>query len=247
MIGSVKLSIIFHSGPSMCESFPYPIEDYNSRPYYSSFIRFIRFVSFYFSTTLPALYFSALNFNKQMIPSDLLVPIIQAREMVPFSLWLEMALMILMFEVVREAGVRLPQAVGSALSIVGALILGQVAVSAGLVGAPTIVIISISYISAFIITPIADVTALLRIALLIASSLFGPFGLIVAILGLTTHMVSLTSMGVPYMAPIAPTHFRDFKDLVFRFPIKWLKHRPKSIPNQRDSKIQSLPNTGDKR
>ncbi|WP_079507571.1 spore germination protein [Mesobacillus jeotgali] len=222
------------------------IEDYNSRPYYSSFIRLIRFMAFILSTTLPSLYISALNFNKEMIPSDLLIPIIEAREIVPFSLWLEIALMILMFEVVREAGVRLPQAVGPALSIVGALILGQVAVSAGLVGAPTIVIISVSYISAFIVTPIADITALTRIALLISSSLFGPFGLIVALLGLVTHMVSLTSLGVPYMSPLAPTYFHDFKDAFIRFPTKWLKHRPKFIPNKRSTKVKSLPDTGDK-
>lgn len=222
------------------------IEDYNSRPYYSSFIRFIRFLAFILSTTLPALYISALNFNKEMIPADLLVPIIEAREMVPFTLWMEMLLMILMFEVVREAGVRLPQVVGSSLSIVGALILGQVAVSAGLVGAPTIVIISISYISAFIITPIADITALLRIGFLIASCLFGPFGLIVALLGLITHMVSLTSLGIPYMSPLAPTYFRDFKDTLFRSPTKWLRHRPTSIPNKRSKKVESLPDTGDK-
>lgn len=214
------------------------IEDYNSRPYYSSFIRIIRVFAFIISTTLPALYISALYFNKEMIPSDLLIPIIEEREMVPFSLWLEMFLMILMFEVVREAGVRLPQAVGSALSIVGALILGQVAVTAGLVGAPTIVVISISYISAFIITPIADITALLRIALLISSTMFGMFGLIVALLGLITHMVSLTSLGIPYMAPLAPTYFRDFKDTFIRFPTKWLKQRPTSISNKRSTKIE---------
>lgn len=222
------------------------IEDYIARPYYSSFIRLLRFGAFLFSITLPALYLSALNFNKEIIPTDLIVPIIQAREMVPFSLWMEILLMILMFEVVREAGVRLPQQVGAALSIVGALILGQVAVTAGIVGAPTIIIISVSYISAFIITPIADITALLRIGFLIASCIFGPFGLVVAFLGLITHMVSLTSIGIPYMAPFAPTYFRDFLDTLVRFPTRFLRHRPESIPNERRSKIRSLPDTGDK-
>lgn len=222
------------------------IEDYSSRPYYSSFIRLMRFFSFIISISLPALYIAAINFHKVMIPSEMIVPIIQARETVPFPLTMEVFMMILMFEVVREAGVRLPQQIGSALSIVGALILGQVSVSAGLVGAPTIVVVSISYIAAFVITPIADVTALLRIGLFIASSLFGGYGLIVVMLGLLTHMISLTSLGVPYMAPFAPFYFQDWKDLLIRLPLRWKKHRPKSIPNQRAPRIKSLPKTGDK-
>lgn len=222
------------------------IEDYNSRPYYSSFIRVLRFISFTISISLPAFYIAAINFHKEMIPSEMIVPIIKARETVPFPLTMEVAMMILMFEVVREAGVRLPQQIGSALSIVGALILGQVSVSAGLVGAPTIVVVSISYIAAFIITSIAEVTALLRIGLFVASSLFGGYGLIVAILGLITHMVSLTSLGVPYMAPIAPFYLQDWKDLFIRLPLRWKKHRSKSIPNHRTPRIRSLPKTGDK-
>lgn len=222
------------------------IEDYSSRPYYSSFIRMLRFVSFVISISLPGIYIAAINFHKVMIPSDMIVPIIQARETVPFPLAMEIAMMILMFEVVREAGVRLPQQIGSSLSIVGALILGQVSVSAGLVGAPTIIVVSISYIAAFVITPIADVTALLRIGLLIASSLFGGYGLIVAMLGLLTHMISLTSLGIPFMAPFAPFYFQDWKDSLIRLPLRWKKQRPKSIPNQRKTRIRSLPKTGDK-
>ncbi|WP_088052066.1 spore germination protein [Virgibacillus dakarensis] len=222
------------------------IEDYNSRPYYSSFIRLMRFLAFFISISFPALYISVLNFNKSLIPSDMIVPLIQARETVPFPLAMEVIMMILMFEVVREAGVRLPKQLGSALSIVGALILGDVSVSAGLVGAPTIVIVSISYIAAFVITPIADVTALIRIGLFIASSVFGSYGLCMAMLGLLTHMVSLTSLGVPYMTPFSPSHFQDWKDGIIRFPTKLLKQRPKSIPNQRTTRMKSLPKTGDK-
>lgn len=221
------------------------IEDYNSRPYYSSFVRLLRFFGFIISITLPALYISTLNFNKALIPSDLLVPLIQAREAVPFPLAMEVMFMVIMFEVVREAGVRLPQQIGTAISIVGPLILGDVAVSAGLVGAPTVVVVSISFIAAFIVTPIADVTALLRLGLFIAASLFGSFGLCMALLALLTHMVSLTSLGVPYMAPFSPLYIRDWKDAFVRFPTKLLKQRLKSIPNQRPRKIKSVPDTGD--
>lgn len=220
-------------------------EDYGARPYYSSFIRFIRFFSFIVTITLPSLYISALNFNKALIPSDMIVPIIQARETVPFPLAMEVILMILMFEIVREAGVRLPQQFGTAISIVGPLILGDVSVSAGLVGAPTVVIVSLSFIAAFVITPIAETAALLRIGLFIASSLFGTYGLFVSLLGLIIHMVSLTSLGIPYMSPFAPFYFRDWKDSIVRFPTRLLKYRPKSVPHKRSRRIMSLPKTGD--
>lgn len=223
------------------------VEDYYSRPYYSSFIRLLRFFSFLVSISLPALFITALNFNTALIPSDIIVPLIQARESVPFPLAMEVIMMILMFEVVREAGVRLPQQIGTAISIVGPLILGDVAVTSGLVGAPTVVIVSISYIAAFLITPIADVTSLLRIYLFFASSIFGSFGLCMALLGLLTHMVSLSSLGVPYMAPFSPLHYKDWKDAIIRFPTKLMWKRSRSIPNRRDRKIWSLPETSGKK
>lgn len=223
------------------------IEDYSSRPYYSTFLRIIRFFAYFVSIILPSMYIAALNFNKELIPSDMIVPIIEARESVPFPLPMEVLLIILMFEVVREAGIRLPEQIGTAISIVGPLILGDVAVSAGLVGAPTVVIVSLSYIASFVITPIADAAALLRIGLFAATSVFGTYGLFVALLGLLTHMVSLTSLGIPYMSPYAPFYFGDWKDSIVRFPTRLVKSRPKSVPNKRSKKITSLPNLGDEK
>lgn len=245
--------IIFINGTPVCLYVPYlfieslkNVEDYHSRPYYTSLIRIIRFFAFVISTTFPAIYMAALNFHKEMIPSDMIVPVVQAREAVPFPLTLEIIITIIMFEVIREAGVRLPQHIGAAFSIVGALILGEVAVAAGLFGAPTIIIVSISFIAAFVITPITDVTALLRLLFFIGSSLFGAYGLFVMLLAILTHMVSLTSLGVPYMSPLSPFYLRDLKDTIVKFPKRWLTHRPQSIPNKKPKKVESLPETGGK-
>lgn len=245
--------VILINGTPVCLYVPYlfiesmkNVEDYYSRPYYSSLIRITRFVAFIISTTFPALYMAALNFHKEMIPSDLIVPIVQARETVPFPLTLEIIITIIMFEVIREAGVRLPQHIGTAFSIVGALILGEVAVAAGLFGAPTIIIVSISFIAAFVITPITDVTSLLRLFFFIGSSIFGAFGLIVMLLAVLTHMVSLTSLGVPYLAPFSPFYLRDLKDSIVKFPKRMLKRRPESIPNKKPQQVESLPSTGGK-
>jgi spore germination protein KA len=222
------------------------IEDYVSRPYYSSLIRLTRFIAFFISVYAPATYLTALNFEKNLIPSDLVVPILQARELVPFPLVMEILIAVLLYEIVREAGVRLPESIGAALGIVGALILGEVAVSAGLIGAPTIVIVSLSYIASFIITPIVDVVSLLRIILIASAALFGSYGIVMVSLGILTHMVTISSFGVPYTAPFSPFYFRDWKDAFVRFPTRLLKNRPHSIPNQRSERIESVPDTGDK-
>ncbi len=219
-------------------------EDYVSRPYYSSLIRIIRFFAFILCIISPGLYITAINFEKNLIPSDMIVPIIQARELVPFPLVIEVLISILLYEIVREAGVRLPKQIGSALSIVGALILGEVSVSAGLVGAPTVVAVSISYIAGFVITPIADTIALLRIVFIFAAAMFGSYGLVVASLFLLMHMVTLTSFGIPYMAPFSPLHFRDLKDAIVRFPTRLLRHRSRSIPSEKDQKLSNAPETG---
>lgn len=233
-------------GPNLfLENFTY-MEDYVSKPFYSSFIRLIRYLTFFLSIYTPALYLTALNFEKNLIPSDIMVPIMQAREQVPFPLVVELLIGIVLFEIIREAGVRLPKTIGSALSIVGALIIGEVAVNAGLIGAPTIIIVSLSFIASFVIIPLAGVIAILRIIFILAASLFGSYGIAMVSLAVLTHMVSLTSFGVPYMAPYSPFYFRDWKDTFIRFPTRLLKKRPKSIPNQKPDYVESLPDTEDK-
>ena len=149
--------------------------------------------------------------------------------------------MMVMFELVREAGVRMPRPLGQAVSIVGALILGEVSVDAGLIGAPTIIVTSTAGIASFLINPLADVTAILRIGLLIPSSILGFYGLLVTLLMLMTHMVSLTSLGVPYCAPFAPLHLRDWKDTFLRLPLSMYRKRRESVPNQRSVRVRRLP------
>jgi spore germination protein KA len=216
-------------------------EDYSSRPYYATFVRLMRFIAFLLSVTLPSLYVMAVNFHKEIIPSELIVSLAESRQRVPFPLVMELFGLVIIFEVVREAGVRMPRAIGQAVSIVGALILGQVSVQAGFIGAPTIIIVALSTISSFMITPIADATAILRLLFIIPTSIFGFYGFLGFGLALLTHMVSLTSLGVPYMAPFAPFHLRDWKDSFVRFPFWRLRERPQSIPSLREKRIEKLP------
>ena len=216
-------------------------EDYSSRPYYATFVRLLRLLAFIISSTFPSFYYMAMSFHKELIPSELIVSFSEARQKVPFPLFMELVGLMLAFEIVREAGVRMPRVIGQAVSIVGALILGQVSVQAGLIGAPTIIVVAVSAISSFIITPIAEVATLLRFLLVIVASFFGFFGILPVLLAILTHMASLTSMGVPYLAPIAPFYFKDWKDLFVRLPFPFLRERPNSIPNLRKRRIEQLP------
>lgn len=216
-------------------------EDYSSRPYYVSFIRLIRFSSFFISILAPAYYIFALNFHKEMIPTALVANFQQASEQSPFPTVIEVLIMLGMFEVVREAGIRLPKSVGSAVSIVGALILGQVSVDAGLVSAPTIIAVAISIIAGFVLTPLADTVSILRFINIIAAALLGAFGVFLVMMAMVVHVASLTSLEIPYLAPFAPIHLKDWKDSVIRVPIQHNRERPVSFPNHKTVKIRRLP------
>jgi len=217
------------------------VEDYSSRPFSSSVVRLLRLFAFVISTMLPALYICIVNFHKEAIPSGFLLALEKSREGVPLPLVQETLLLIVLFEIVREAGVRMPRAIGQAVSIVGALILGEVSVAAGLISAQTIIVVSTAAITAFIVTPVAEVVSLLRIIYIIPSATFGFYGLMVSVLFTIMHMANLKSMGVYYMAPIMPLYFRDWKDAFIRLPYRLLKYRPKSIPNVRPIRYKRVP------
>lgn len=212
-------------------------EDYYSRPYYTSLVRLIRFTSFWISIFLPAFYVATQNFHKEMLPTELLASIAAAREGVPFPLIMELTMMLIVFEILREAGVRMPRAIGQAVSIVGALILGEAAVDAGIVGTPTIIIVAVAGITTFIITPFADAATMLRLLMLIPAGTIGLFGLLIATLALAVHLASLTSMKVPYLAPIAPLILKDWKDTFVRLSLLRLRKMPQSIPEKRNIRI----------
>ncbi|MEB1807032.1 MAG: spore germination protein [Bacillaceae bacterium] len=212
-------------------------EDYYSRQYYSSLVRIIRFLSFGISINFPALYVATQNFHKEMIPTELLASIAAAREGVPFPLVMELVMMLIVFEILREAGVRMPQAIGQAMSIVGALILGDAAVQAGVVGTPTIIIIGITGITSFVVTPLSDSSAILRFLFIVPASVIGLYGLILANLVLLVHLSSIKSAGIPYLSPISPAVFNDWRDVFVRLHPKFYKEtRAKSIPLQKDPK-----------
>lgn len=218
-------------------------EDYYSRPYFASAIRLLRFVAFFISILAPALYVAMTTFHQELIPTKLLLSMAAAHEGVPFPAVIEAAIMMMIFEILREAGVRLPRPVGQAVSIVGALVIGESAVSAGLIGAPMVIVVAVTAVAAFTVPSQTDAFAIVRFGLLVLSGIMGGFGILIGLLAMLIHLISLTSFGTPYLMPLAPFDTQGQKDTFVRAPIWTLKKRPvgMSLDDTRQNSTQVGP------
>ncbi|MBR8658290.1 MULTISPECIES: spore germination protein [Bacillales] len=203
-------------------------EDYYERFMPATLIRWLRYLFLLISLLTPAAYVAITTFHQQMLPTTLLLSIAAARESIPFPAIVEALIMEISFEALREAGVRLPKTVGQAVSILGALVVGQAAVEAGIVSAPMVIVVSITGIASFTIPHFNASIALrmLRFPLMIAASILGIYGILVGIVLIMGHLANLRSMGVPYLSPIAPMSVSDLKDVLIRAPWPFMKKRP---------------------
>lgn len=203
-------------------------DDYYERHITASFIRLIRYFFYGVALTLPSFYIAFSTFHQGMIPTSLLYSMAAGRTNVPFPALIEAFIMELTFEGLREAGIRLPKAVGQSVSIVGALVIGQAAVQAGIVSAAMVIIVSLTGIASFIFPKysLALSIRLLRFVLMILAGTLGLFGIFLGIFIIMIHMCNLRSFGVPFLAPLAPLSISSFKDVFIRAP-KWsMERRP---------------------
>ncbi|MEH7481061.1 spore germination protein [Neobacillus drentensis] len=221
-------------------------EDYYQNQYIGSMLRILRLGAFFLALYAPALYVAMITHHHALVPSVLLVSIAAQREAIPFPAIIEAFIMEITFEVLREAGIRMPRAIGPALSIVGALILGQAAVEAGFVSAAMVIIVSVTAIASFALPNynIGITARTLRFILLIVASYSGLYGVLIASLIIGMHMCGLNSFGVPYLAPIAPFRLNEQKDVLFRFSITNMVNRPS--PANKKNKVRLIKeNEGD--
>jgi spore germination protein KA len=198
-------------------------DDYYAKFYTGSFFRLIRYFAFVISLTLPSIYVMLGSFHQEMIPTPLALTIASGREVIPFPVLLEALIMEISFELMREAGLRMPKPVGQAVSIVGSLIIGQAAVQAGMVSPFMVIVVAITGIASFAIPNYAASFSirLIRFPLLIASGTLGLLGFAAAFSMLAIHALSIRSFGEAYLAPAAPFQPSDQKDTIIRFP--WWK------------------------
>ncbi|WAA09071.1 spore germination protein [Fervidibacillus albus] len=216
--------------PALFAQFLQAPEDYYQR-FDFGFIRFLRYIGMLISLLAPSLYIAVTTFHQEMLKTTLLISIAAQREGIPFPAFVEALIMEITFELLREAGIRMPRAIGPAISIVGALVLGEAAVSASLVSPAMVIVVSITAISGFTFPSfsIGIPFRLFRFVLMALAASFGLFGIIIGLIAIIIHLCSLQSFGVPYMYPFAPFNFNDQKDVIFRVPLWMMKTRPQPI------------------
>lgn len=217
LVGPVDLLAVVHSPEDYYMGFPM-----------GSVIRLIRYLAVIISLMLPAFYIAIVTYHQEMIPTELLLAIISARQGVPFPVLIEALLMESLFEALREAGVRLPRPFGQAISIVGALIMGTAAVQAGLVSPIMVIVVATTAIASFIspIFSLALTMRFLRFPLMILGAALGLYGVALGIFFVLIHIAGLRSFGMPFLSPISPQNLKDMKDTFIRIPWHLMEKRP---------------------
>lgn len=214
----------------LIEDFQSPSDYYNSA-YSATLARYLRLISVVLSVLLPAYYVSAELFHLQLIPLSFLLTIVNSLKGIPLSPSFEMFFTLLIFEILNEASVRMPKYVGMVVSIVGGLVLGETAVTAGIISAPTLMIIALSGICLYTVPELEQTFSILRFIMLIIAGSFGGYGLIVGIGVLIIYLVSFESFKAPLMSPFAPLVKSDLKDAFYKGFLIEQEFRPRSIKN----------------
>ena len=204
-------------------------EDYYDHFIFGSFNRFLRTTASIATISIPAVYLALVTYHQEMIPTQLLITLSASLEGVPLPTSLSLIIMLIIFDVLREAGARMPSAVGQTVNIVGTLVLGQAAVEAQLVSAPVIIITAISGITTLVLPTLIESVVLLRLFLLVLSSFMGLYGYFIGIMLIFLHLMSIRSFGVPYMMSITRFKDHDGQDSWIRAPWWSMTLRPKII------------------
>ncbi|MFF2888315.1 spore germination protein [Paenibacillus sp. NPDC057967] len=217
-------------GPITLFQFFIAPEDYYQRADIATLLRWVRILSFMLSIFVPALYVAVVSYHQELLPTSLLISIAGQREGVPFPAFVEATIMMVTFEVLREAGLRMPRIAGQAISIVGALVLGQAAVTAGLVSTAMVIVVAITAIANFVAPSYSfGITQrLLQFFYLMMAGAMGLFGVLCGVLFTVVHLASIKSFNVPYLSPVAPAVLSDWKDVLVRVPRPWMRSYPQT-------------------
>ncbi len=204
-------------------------EDYSNAATFATFIRALRFIALNIALLLPALTVAVLSFHQDFLPTQLIETLSNTRQDLPLPIFVEIILMEFLFELLQEAGARLPQTIGQAVSTVGGLVIGQSAVSAGFISPVTVIVVALTAIASFTLPSYAAENSIriLRFAMIILAAVLGSVGIILGLMVILAHLCSLRSFGIPYLSPFAPLSLRDLKDSFIRVPWPLMKTRPR--------------------
>lgn len=222
--------------PYLFEEHFQSMDDYSYRPYYGSFIRLLKYFAFLLSIFLPGGYVAITSFSPEMLPDTLLFNIAASEQQTPFSMMTEALVIHLIYEIMREAGLRLPRPVGHAVSIIGALVIGDAAVKAGIIGSSMVMVVALTALSSFVVPSLYEPAAVLKFVFILVGGTWGLFGISVGFVLLLTNLCALESLGVPVMAPLSPCAPADLRDGLWR--TGWKKLGSFRL------RIQDLPGSG---
>ncbi|MBO5238598.1 MAG: spore germination protein [Lachnospiraceae bacterium] len=217
--------------PATFNTFFQASDDYYNQWSVATFARILRYIASILAIGLPGFYIAITSFHLEMLPTELLLAIAQARSSITFPIVVEVLLMELEFELLREAGIRLPGPMGNTIGIVGGLIVGQAAVEAGLVSTIVVIVVALGALASFTIPneSFASAYRLLKFFLILVSAIWGLYGFVLGMLMIAIHLSGLTSYGVPYMVPAVSTasgRYESVRDFILRLPIYTMKKRP---------------------
>jgi spore germination protein KA len=214
--------------PSVFNQFYQAPEDYYERFLIATLVRGIRVIALFFSVSFTSLYVALISFHSEMLPTEFAVAVAGGRAGVPFPSVAEAFFMELTMEILREAALRLPKAIGPTVSIVGALVIGEAAVRAGIVSPLMVIVVALTSIGSFAVPSYSAAIALriVKFPIIMAAGTFGLYGVMLAVIGMVVHLAALKSVGVPYLSPFAPFRPADFKDTVLRLPLWSMTKRP---------------------
>lgn len=215
------------------------VDDYDNPPFYSSFIRILKYFSFVISIFLPSIYVAIGTFHQELIPTNLLFTIASEEITTPFSLMTEAIMLLLLYEIMREAGLRLPKTIGHAVSIIGGIIIGESTVSAGLIGAPMLVVIAMTAISSYVVYSLYESVAVLRFVFIIVGGLFGMYGIVLGAGLVFVNICALNPFGIPMSSPISPLDKKSLGDIFYRENWKKLSKRKVRVSNFRGVDVDS--------
>ena len=213
------------------------VDDYNNRPFYATFNRLLKYFSFVISVILPGFYVAVGTYHQELLPPSLMYTVAAAEASTPFSLMQEAVMVLILYEIMREAGLRLPKAIGHAVSIIGALVIGDAVVNAGLVGTPMLVVVAVTAIASYVIYPLYESISVLRIIFILLGGFTGIYGVMLGVCTLCVNITSLNPYGVPYSSPISPLSKKNTADVFYRADWKKLIKRNVRVQNLRGADI----------
>lgn len=201
------------------------MDDYCEKPFYAAFSKWIKYLSFLLAVILPGLYAALVMFHPEVFPLKLLLNLAAAEEATPYPLVVEMTLLMVLLEIMREAGVRLPKSVGGAVSIVGGLIIGDAAVKSGMVSQPLLIVVGITASASFVLPSLYPAVSILRILFILAGGLGGLYGIAIAAFIMVFNVCAVNRYGTAFTSPLSPLKPHGFKDIFWRAGFRELAKR----------------------